>query len=667
MQFLRNASIQRKLSFLTVFVTTSALVLAATAFVAYDLRAIRQTKVKQLQSLATALAHNSTAALEFFDDVNASQILSSFHSQPTVELAGIYDVDAAAFAQWPEDPAGTNPLPPLTDQSVVFTEEGFLEIAVPIQRDEESLGTLFVRSNLDDVNAAVENFLFIAGGTLVCSLVLALVLSRWLQRVFTAPVMHLVDVVQRISDEHDYSLRTDYQSRDEFGRLCDGFNEMVGEIQTGRAKLESINDELEDRVEQRTAELAEALEDARAASRAKSEFLAKMSHEIRTPMTAILGHADLLMDDDQKPTDRADSVNTIRRNGKHLMSVINDILDISKIEAGRMTVEIISASPHQLVADTASLMRPKAAEKKLDFDIRFEGAIPETIQTDPTRLRQILLNLTGNAIKFTESGSVSITTCFLQADENNADRLEFAIKDTGIGLTQKQQSKLFQAFAQGDDSMNRRFGGTGLGLAISRSFARLLNGDITLESCEGEGSTFAATATTGSLEGVRMVDGLREAGQSKSASRKAPKIKLDCRVLLVEDGPDNQKLVSFMLRKAGAEVDIADNGLIGMQTALAARENGTPYDVILTDMQMPVMDGYTATAKLREQNYAGPIVALTAHAMTDDAQKCIDAGCDAYTTKPVNRAELMQIVSDYAAAGPDAKWLSETAPSGVVD
>lgn len=658
MKFLRNASIQSKLSLLTVFVTTSALVLAATAFVVYDLRAIRQTKVTQLESLATALAHNSTAALEFFDDVTATQILSSFESQPTVELAAIYDADAAAFARWPESVDEADALPPLSEEAVVFTEDGFLEIAVPIERDEEILGTLFVRSNLDDVDAAAQNFLTIAGTTLAGSLVLALILSRWLQGAFTAPVMHLVNVVQRISDEHDYSLRTKYESRDEFGRLCDGFNEMVGEIQSAHARLESINDELEDRVVQRTAELAEALEDAKAASRAKSEFLAKMSHEIRTPMTAILGHADLLMDEDQKTEDRHDSVSTIRRNGKHLMSVINDILDISKIEAGRMTVEILSASPQQIVADTASLMRPKAAEKKLDFDVKFEGAVPESIQTDPTRLRQILLNLTGNAIKFTESGSVTIVTRFLKANDNKSDRLEFAIRDTGIGLTAEQQSKLFQAFAQGDDSMNRRFGGTGLGLAISRSFARMLDGDITIESQAGEGSTFTATVATGSLEGVEMINGLREAGASKASRRKAPKIKLDCRVLLVEDGPDNQKLVSFMLRKAGAEVDIAENGLIGMETALAARDNGTPYDVILTDMQMPVMDGYTATAKLREQGYDGPIVALTAHAMTDDAQKCLDSGCDAYTTKPVNRAELLQHVSDYAASGPSEKWRS---------
>ena len=422
---------------------------------------------------------------------------------------------------------------------------------------------------------------------------------------------------------------------------------MIGRIERARAELQKANDDLEARVQERTAELVTARDAAEAASRAKSDFLAKMSHEIRTPMTAILGYADLLREDALSATDREEHLTTIRRNGEHLLAVINDILDVSKIEAGKMTTERIEASPGEIIADVASLMRARAHEKQVSLTVEYEGEIPAAIKTDPTRLRQILVNIVGNAVKFTEKGSVRLGAKLCRGENGQPDQMRFSVIDSGIGMSQEQMDRLFAPFSQGDDSMARRFGGTGLGLTISRSLAQLLGGKLWCESEPGKGSQFYVTIDAGALDGIAMVSDQTEAVSSQQ-TEKPQKVELDCRVLLLEDGADNQRLISFLLRKAGATVEIAENGKIGLDRALEAEAAGEPFDVILTDMQMPVMDGYTATRKLREHGYDRPIIALTAHAMTDDSLKCVDAGCDDFASKPVNRQKLLEMIDRYA-------------------
>ncbi len=400
-------------------------------------------------------------------------------------------------------------------------------------------------------------------------------------------------------------------------------------------------------VAQETALLAAATE----ASRSKSEFLANMSHEIRTPMTAVIGYADLLLDPSISSSERLTHVQTIRRNGEHLLSLINDILDLSKIEAGKMTVESVSCSPSQIIVDVCSLMRVRAKDKGLDFEVEFQTPIPETIVSDPTRLRQTLLNLVGNAIKFTHRGSVRII-----ARCDPAGTLSLEVADTGVGLTPAQKAQLFQPFQQADNSTTRKYGGTGLGLVICQRFTRMMGGDITVESLPGRGSSFTMSVSTGPLEGVRMFVGLTEAeipevgegpkGEDlKAEVRAAP---LRCAVLLAEDGVDNQLLISTVLKKAGASVVIAENGRIAVERALAAGVSGAPFDVILMDMQMPELDGYGATARLRQKGYQGPIIALTAHAMAGDRERCMTAGCDDYLTKPIHRTRLIETIRRWA-------------------
>ncbi len=404
-------------------------------------------------------------------------------------------------------------------------------------------------------------------------------------------------------------------------------------------------------LEERQEALVKALQAAEDATRTKSLFLANISHEIRTPMTAILGFADILLEDGdlgRAPPERLNAAETIKRNGVYLLNIVDDLLDLSKIEAGKMTIERIACSPCRIVAEVASLTRVGAEVRGVAFNIEYIGVIPESIQTDPTRLRQILVNLIGNAIKFTGGGSIRLITRLV--DEGDRPIVQFDIVDTGIGMTEEQIASLFQPFTQADAATTRKFGGTGIGLNLSRHLARMLGGDVAIvESKPGVGTRFRAIIPTGRIDGVKMIeDPLLATIVTPAATEAIAPIEEGLprgyRVLLAEDGPDNQRLVSLMLKKAGAEVHIAENGRIAVDRALAALEQGSPFDIILMDIQMPVLDGYAATKLLRAKGYAGPIVALTAYAMPDDRAKSREAGCDDHVAKPVTRKKLIEAI-----------------------
>ena len=417
---------------------------------------------------------------------------------------------------------------------------------------------------------------------------------------------------------------------------------------------------VEEGILQAKAELEATNAQLKAADATKSQFLANMSHEIRTPMTAILGYAELVAETidccERCPahsgcssrSENHTSMATIRRNGEHLLGLINDILELSRVETGKMTVDRIPCSLVTLVEETAALMQAQAAAKGLAFNTEYLGPIPEAIHSDPGRLRQILINLVGNAIKFTETGGVRVIVRLVT--DAPAPMIQFDVVDTGIGMSPDQAGQLFRPFTQADGSMTRRFGGTGLGLTISRSLARLLGGDVSIiETQPNLGTRFRLMVATGPLEGVRMLEhSLSLATTSQQEQSHAPPRSLDTlrgvRVLFAEDGPDNLRLISQMLKRASIQVVTVDNGQAAVMAALNARAAGTPFDVVLMDMQMPVLDGYEATRTLRERGYTEAIIALTAHAMTNDRDKCLQAGCDDYASKPITQAALLEMI-----------------------
>ncbi|MBL8727465.1 MAG: response regulator [Planctomycetes bacterium] len=389
-----------------------------------------------------------------------------------------------------------------------------------------------------------------------------------------------------------------------------------------------------------------ALKSAQDETMAKSEFVANMSHEIRTPMTAILGYSENLRDPSLSDAARQEAIDTIWRNGQHLLELLNNILDLSKIEADRVHIEQIECRPADIVAEVVAMMRPRAEAYGLQLTAALEGMVPVRILSDRTRIKQVLLNLVGNALKFTKAGSVRIVVR-MRAEHRPEPLLEIDVVDTGIGIEPAVVETLFEPFVQADASVTRRFGGTGLGLSISRRLARMLGGDIVVRSEPGRGSTFTFTVATGSLSGIEACGAIdiAEAGHPRERNP-APLPRIPCRILLAEDGHDNQRLMSFVLRKAGAEVTLAENGKIAVDTALAATQSGQPFDVILMDMQMPVLDGYSATAMLRQSGYRGAIVAVTAHAMAEDQQRCLDSGCDGFASKPVDRTALVRTIHE---------------------
>ncbi len=426
------------------------------------------------------------------------------------------------------------------------------------------------------------------------------------------------------------------------------------------------------------------------ANQAKSDFLANMSHEIRTPMTAIIGFAELLTADGTTVEEQRDAVDTIRRSGEHLLAIINDILDLSKLEAGRMEVERRSCRPIEVVHDVIRLLGAQAEAKGLNLEVGFDTPVPEVIDTDPTRMRQILTNLVGNAIKFTSEGRVDVRV-----------RLDVALRgglftvdviDTGIGVTREQAAKLFKPFSQADSSHTRRFGGTGLGLTLSRQLARLLDGDVRLiESKPGNGSRFRMEVAANTPSDVRLIGsyeparpGVSEAAPPtrpaparsnaiesaspdvsesaspqvaesappsgpESASPSTDGLALhEVRVLVAEDGADNQRLIRTLLERAGASVEVVENGADAL--ARLAETNGWAPDVVLMDMQMPVLDGYAATRQARAAGMRTPIIALTAHAMRSDREKCLNVGCDDYVVKPISKAKLIAAIQAQCAS-----------------
>ncbi len=409
------------------------------------------------------------------------------------------------------------------------------------------------------------------------------------------------------------------------------------------AELRRVRDNL-----RRIGDLNQRIEEA---DRAKSAFLASMSHEIRTPLTAILGYSELLreqLETDGVPTERLEQLDVVSRAGDHLLAIINDILDLSKIEAGKMTLENTAFSLPELLSDVDQIMQARVAGTPVQLVKTARSALPTQMEGDPTRLRQVLMNLLGNAVKFTERGLIELVVA---TDRDSATpRLRIEVRDTGIGMAPEQAARLFQPFTQAGEFITRRYGGTGLGLSISRKLTEMMGGALTLAySRAGEGSCFVVDLPLRGASAQPWVEDLHVACQAARLHQETHAIRLSGRILLAEDDPANQRLIAHHLRHAGAQVEIADNGLSALR--MLAQADEPPFDLLLTDMQMPEMDGHTLARRLRAQGSVLPIIALTAHAMDSEKQACLDAGCDDHASKPIDRQRLLRTC---------AAWLAQT-------
>jgi len=502
------------------------------------------------------------------------------------------------------------------------------------------LGTLAIRfshANLQMVNREVINLaITIAFAGLVIIAVLGVIIGRLLTRrleVLTNAAQHMAD--------GDMSVRTGLTGTDEIAIVGQAFDKMARSVEFNLGALRSMTDELEERVEERTAELQEARDAAVQADRSKSAFLANMSHEIRTPLTAIIGFSESLLDANQSIEERIESIHTIIDSGKHLLQIINDILDLSKIEADKLEVDQSPVSPFAVIDDVTNIVTMLAQSKGLVLKTEYDSLLPKEILSDELRFKQILINLCNNAIKFTDEGSVRIKVdC-----DKKAEQLIIQVIDTGVGMSDEQIDKLFRPFSQADSSASRKYGGTGLGLHLSRELAHKLGGDITVESTRQVGSCFTLTLATGPLEHTSFI--APPALIVENIPRQVSDLPsyVSGKVLLAEDNPDNQRLVMMLIRKAGAQVDLAENGKEAVEMALQ-----NDYDLIFMDLQMPIMNGLDAVRSLRDQGYDKPIVALTANAMKMDIEACEQAGTNDFAAKPIDREKFYKILVKYLSA-----------------
>jgi signal transduction histidine kinase/CheY-like chemotaxis protein len=491
------------------------------------------------------------------------------------------------------------------DKSFAFSSGDSLKILTYHKRPEKMIAK--VRKN---VILGIGLLILVLGG------LIGFVINQFIH----LPIQKIINITKQVKDGH-FEARIENQNKDEIGQLSQFFDEMLQQISEHNDSLLEINQDL-----------VEARDEAIHSNRARGAFLANMSHEIRTPLTSIIGYAEATLRKKGDQEARIHFVKTIIRSGKHLMKIISDILDLSKIESQKYEVEIMKTDFSSLLEEVKENVKYGAELKGLTFKTNYNFPLPRYVKTDPTRLKQILLNLGNNAVKFTKEGSVTFSV-FAYPDK---DELYFKMTDTGIGMTPQQQSKVFSAFTQADNSTSRKFGGTGLGLYISKELSSMLGGGLEVSGEKGKGSCFCLTVNSKNLEEERLFDSFE---QFEKEEVEVPQLEnLSGKILLVEDLEDLQELALMFLEDMGLEVDCASNGLEAVQKML---ENGEAYDLILLDIQMPLISGIETIKVLKRLAIDIPVIALSGNVMTEDVQYYHQIGFDACLAKPINWEQVI--------------------------